>query len=314
MTTQPLGTSLLHSTRLAYGTWRLVSTMDPAQVTPEREAQGRRAVVAAYEAGFTLFDHADIYCRGVCERVFGDAMREVRGMRDRILVATKCGIRFEGEPNQDSPHRYDFSAGHILRSCEGSLKRLGVETIDLYLLHRPDALMDPAEVAGAFDTLRAAGKVREFGVSNFSPAQVAALQAACPMPLIANQIEIHPARLDPFYDGTLDQCLQRHMTPIAWSPLGGGLFGENARPADDHPRRDGLLKLTEVLDETAARHETTRSVITLAWLLKHPSRILPIVGSVQPDRIRASIQADAIDLSREEWYRIFVAARMEPLP
>src|SRR5215207_533833 len=176
MKTQLLGTSSLRSTRLAYGAWRLVSTMNPAEVTPEREAEGRRAVVAAYEAGYTLFDHSDIYCRGVCERVFGDAMRDVSGMRERILIATKCGIRFAGEPKPDSPHRFDFSASHILSSCEGSLKRLGVETIDLYQLHRPDALMNPEEVAEAFDKLRSAGKVREFGVSNFLWSTVPALQ------------------------------------------------------------------------------------------------------------------------------------------
>ena len=314
MKTQLLGTSSLRCTRLAYGAWRLVSTMNPAEVTPEREAEGRRASIAAYEAGYTLFDHADIYCRGVAEKVFGDAMREVRGMRDRIVIATKCGIRFAGEPNPDSPHRFDFSAGHIVASCEGSLKRLGIETIDLYQLHRPDALMNPEEVAGAFDRLRAQGKVREFGVSNFFPSTVAALQRACPMRLIVNQVEIHPGRLDPYYDGTLDQCLAERMTPLAWSPLGGGLFGEGGTPAADDKRRAGLLKLVDVVESTAKKYGVTRSIITLAWLMKHPSGILPIVGSVKPDRIREAVKADTIDIDREDWYRIFVAARMEPLP
>jgi predicted oxidoreductase len=314
MNTQQLGTSSLRCTRLAYGSWRLVSTMDPAEVTPEREAEGRRAVIAAYEAGYTLFDHADIYCRGVDEKVFGDAMREVRGMRERVVIATKCGIRFAGEPNPDSSHRFDFSAEHILRSCEASLKRMGIETIDLYQLHRPDALMNPQEIAEAFDKLRTAGKVREFGVSNFLPSTVPALQRACPMPLIVNQVEIHPGRLAPFYDGTLDQCLERRMTPIAWSPLAGGLFGETGKPDEKDPRRAGLVKLLEVLDKTAATYGVTRSVITLAWLLKHPSGILPIIGSIKPERIRDAVKADSIEVSREDWYRIFVAARMEPLP
>ncbi len=314
MKTQRLGHSSLHSTRLAYGAWRLVSTMHPAEVTPQRETEGRKAVIAAYEAGYTLFDHADIYCRGVCERVFGDAMRDVRSMRDNIIIATKCGIRFAGEPNPDSPHRYDFSADHIIRSCEASLKRLGIETIDLYHLHRPDVLMNPTEVAGTFDQLRAQGKVREFGVSNFLPSQVAALQNACPIPLIVNQVEIHPGRLAPFYDGTLDQCLAQHMTPVAWSPLGGGLFGQTGTHAVDNPRRAGLLKLIETLDLVASKHGVTRSVITLAWLLRHPSAIVPIVGSINPDRIRESTKADAIEISREDWYRILIAARKEPLP
>jgi predicted oxidoreductase len=312
--TQPLGTSNLRCTRLAYGCWRLVSTWDPSEVTPDREAAGRRAVIAAYEAGYTLFDHADIYCHGVCERVFGDALREARGMRERILIATKCGIRFAGEPNPDSPHRFDFSAEHITRSCEGSLKRLGVETIDLYQLHRPDALMNPDEVAGAFDRLRSQGKVREFGVSNFLPPTLAALQRACPMRLIVNQVEIHPGRIDPFYDGTLDQCLAERMTPLAWSPLGAGLFGDDAKVPPADPRVDGLKNLHDVLDQTARNHGVCRSVITLVWLMKHPSGIIPIVGSANPQRIRESVKADAVEMSREDWYRIFVAARMEPLP
>src|SRR3954471_11994709 len=128
MKTQHIGKSSLISTRLAYGCWRLVSTMEPSEVTPQRIEVGRRAVIAAYEAGYTLFDHADIYCRGVCESVFGQALREVRGMRDRILIATKCGIRFGGEPTADAPGRYDFSPEHILRSCDASLKRMCVET------------------------------------------------------------------------------------------------------------------------------------------------------------------------------------------
>jgi predicted oxidoreductase len=314
MKTQALGTSSLRCTRLAYGAWRLVSTMDPREVTPQREAEGRQAVIAAYEAGYTLFDHADIYCRGVCEKVFGDAMRDVRGMRERILIATKCGIRFAGEPKPDSPHRFDFSAEHIIRSCEASLKRLGIETIDLYQLHRPDAMMNPEEVAGAFEKLRASGKVREFGVSNFLPSNVTALKRACPMKLIVNQIELHPGRIDPFYDGTLDQCLAEKMTPIAWSPLAAGLFGETGKATDSDPRHAGVLNLLQILDETAKKYGVTRSVITFAWLMKHPSGVLPIVGSIQPDRIRESTKADAIDIDREDWYRIFVAARMEPLP
>ena len=314
MQTQPLGNSPLRPTRLAYGCWRLVSTMKPAEVTPERQAEGRLALIAAFEAGYTLFDHADVYCRGVCETVHGDVLRDVRGMRERILIATKCGIRFAGEPDPDSPQRYDFSADHIVRSCEASLGRLGVETIDLYQLHRPDVLMDPAEVAGAFEKLRTAGKVREFGVSNFAPSQVAALQSACPMQLVVNQVEIHPGRLDCFTDGTLDQCLSQEMTPLAWSPLGRGTFAAGGTPAADDPRRAGLLKLTEVLDATAALYGVSRTVITLAWLMKHPSRILPIVGTIRPERIREAVKADGIQISREEWYRIYVAARMEPLP
>jgi predicted oxidoreductase len=292
---------------------RIAGTWKPQEVTPERAAAGRRAVLAAYEGGYTLFDHADIYCRGMCETIFGQAMKENPGMRDRIVVATKCGIRFAGDPNPDSPHRYDLSAEHILRSCDGSLQRLGVERIDLYQLHRADLLMDPQEVAGAFETLKSQGKVREFGVSNFSPSFVTALRQACPFPLIVNQVEIHLGRLDCFYDGTLDQCLAETMTPLAWSPLGGGYLASGGSVGWRNPRRKVLRGLLAVMDDVAARLGVSRTVLALAWLLKHPCGIIPIVGSTDPARIKEAMQADAVELSREDWYRLLVAARGEKL-
>ena len=293
---------------------RIAGTWKPQEVTPARAAAGRRAVLAAYEVGYTLFDHADIYCRGMCETIFGQALRENPGMRDRIVVATKCGIRFPGDPNPDSPHRYDLSAEHILRSCDGSLQRLGVERIDLYQLHRPDLLMDPQEVAGAFERLKGQGKVREFGVSNFSPSFVTALQKACPFPLIVNQVEIHLGRLDCLYDGTLDQCLAETMTPLAWSPLGGGYLASGGSVEWRNPRRKVLRGLLSAMDEIASRLGVSRTVLALAWLLRHPSRIIPIVGTTDPARIRESVKADEVDLSREDWYRLLVAARGEKLP
>ena len=226
-----LGDSPLRTTRLAYGCWRVVGTEDPAQVTEEAMAKGRRAITAAYEAGYTLFDNADIYCRGVCETVLGQAMGEISGMRSRVAIATKCGIRFAGDHGPKSPHRYDSSFEHIVRAAEQSLRRLRIDTIDLYQLHRPDLLMGPHEVAGAFEQLRKQGKAHEFGVSNFSPSFVDTLAAFCPMPLIVNQVEISLARLDCFYDGTLDQCLRKNMTPLAWSPLGSGWLGSGKNRA-----------------------------------------------------------------------------------
>lgn len=314
MQTVPLGQGTLRATRLGYGGWRIAGTWDPAQVTPEKEAAGRAAVLAAYEAGFTLFDLADIYCDGVCERIFGQVLQAVPGMRSRIVVATKCGIRKPGDPNADSPYRYDFSAQHIERSCEASLKRLGLDTIDLYLLHRPDFLCDPTEVAEAFGKLKQAGKAREFGVSNFRPSQVTALQQACPMPLVVNQVEISLTRLDCFHDGTLDQCLARRITPQAWSPLGGGRLLD-AGPVDlrtkDHAERQ---RLRDVVDLIARERGVSRQVVALAWLLKHPSGIAPIIGSTQPERIRDAARAAQLDLTRDEWYRLLEAALDQRLP
>jgi len=309
MKTQLLGSTPLVSTRLAYGCMRIGGAKGP-----DDAKRARAAVACAYEAGYRHFDNADIYGGGVSEKIFGEVLREVSGMRQEVLVATKCGIRKKGDPDPDAPCRYDFSAAYILASCDASLKRLAVETIDLYYLHRPDFLMDPDEVAGAFDRLRLQGKVREFGVSNFSPSQVAALQSRLPMPLAANQVEIHLGRLDPFHDGTLDQCIAEQMTPLAWAPVGRGLYAEGGTVKPDAPDRDRIGTLLALLDEIAKARRTTRTAVSLAWLLKHPSGIVPIVGSANPDHIREAAAADDLDLSREEWYRIMEAARGRQLP
>jgi predicted oxidoreductase len=231
-----------------------------------------------------------------------------------VLLASKCGIRRCGEPDANAPYRFDFSAEHIIGSCEGSLRRLGVEQIDLYQLHRPDYLMQPEEVAEAFCRLRRTGKVREFGVSNFRPSQAAALQKACPMRLTVHQVEISLLQRTCLDDGTLDQCLTERMTPLAWSPLAGGLLGDGARrllPAQQ-AYQAGLI--APALDRVARACGASRTAVALAWLLKHPSRIVPIVGSTEPTRIREALSADAIDLSREEWYELLEAARGERLP
>jgi len=308
MKTQRLGQSALESTRLGYGCWRIAETEEAGRTT------GRAAVLAAFEAGVTLFDHADLYCGGRAESAFGAVLREVSGMRDRVLIATKCGIRLAGEPGSTAPFRYDFSAEHILRSCEGSLRRLGIETIDLYQLHRPDWLMNPEDVAAAFTQLFAEGKVREFGVSNFRPSQVEALQRAFPMPLVANQVEISLACLACFNDGTLDQCLAENITPMAWSPLAGGKLADGPRkllPWQEAYRTDAL---NAALDELAKPRGVSRAAVALAWLLKHPARIIPLVGSTNPASIRACLRADDIELSREEWYSLLELARGERLP
>ncbi len=314
MQTIPLGVSSLSSSRLAYGCWRVAGTWNPAEVTAESCAAGRRAIIAAYEAGYTLFDNADIYCRGEAERILGAVLKEVPDMRRQVLIATKGGIRPGNDPEPGAPPRYDFSAAHIVSACEQSLQRLGIETIDFYMLHRPDFLADPEEVARAFSQLRMAGKVRWFGVSNFRPTLVSALQAACPMPLIVHQVEISLAHLDAFTDGTLDQCLMQRLTPMAWSPLAAGLLGDGARqllPSQEAYRPQQFLP---VLDGIAKSRGASRLAVALAWLLKHPARIQPIVGSTNPERIREAVKATSLELTREEWYSLLIAARGEPLP
>ena len=308
MKTVPLGRSSLTSSQLAYGCWRLAETEEAARTT------GRAAILAAYEAGYSLFDLADIYCDGRSESALGAVLKETPSIRDRIIIATKCGIRKSGDPTPEAPVRYDFSVQHILWSCEHSLRRLGVQTIDLYQLHRPDWLCDPTEVAEAFVILKKSGKVREFGVSNFAPSQVTMLQKACSAPLIVNQVEISLTQLACFTDGTLDQCIAERITPLAWSPLGGGLLADGATsllPAQEKYRPAAILA---AVDKLAKSRGVSRSAVALAWLMKHPSRIIPIVGSTQSSRIKESVSATRLDLTREEWYTLLEAARGERLP
>ena len=309
-----LGGSSLKASRLVYGCWRIAGYGEAATVTREIEAAGRKAVIAAYEAGYTLFDHADIYGAGVPEKIFGQALKQVSGMRGRVLIATKCGIRKPGDPTPGAPYRYDFSASYIIKSCEGSLKRLGVERIDVYQLHRPDYLMEPDEVAGAFAKLKRQGKVREFGVSNFKPSQLAVLQKACSMKLLVNQIELSLVHREPLHDGTLDQCLAEKITPMAWSPLGGGALAEGAKKVLKSQEGYDATKVNAELDALVEARGVTRAAVAIAWLLRHPSGIVPIVGSTEPKRIREAARADEVELSREEWYRLLAVASPGPLP
>lgn len=309
MKTVALGQSELRSTRLIYGCMRIAGTWNPAEIDAQRKAEAFAALEAAVEAGYNHFDHADIYAHGACERLFGEFLRGQRGLRERIIITTKVGIRWADEPEAGAPHRYDFSAAHIERSCEGSLERLGVDTIDVYLLHRPDVLMNPDEVAAAFERLRAAGKVRHFGVSNFTASQVSLLQSRLATPLVCNQIEVHPLRLAAIEDGTIDDLYERRMTVTSWSPIAGGRLGDPPTAASDAPAR-----LLGAIDAEARSLGVSRTTVLLAWLLGHPAEILPIVGSRGPERVREAVAADKTELSREAWYRIYLAGRGKALP
>ncbi len=305
-----LGSSQHRVSRLAYGCWRIAESGN--QAIDLQTAQG--AIDAAVEAGYTLFDLADIYCQGRCESVFGAALRQRPELRSRIFIATKCGIRRPDEPAPGAPYRFDSSREHIVASCEASLKRLGIDTIDLYQIHRPDWLMNAAEVAEAFAQLQREGKVREFGVSNFLPSQVTLLQQALPQKLLVNQIEISLLQLNPFRDGTLDQCQAQKITPMAWSPLGSGLLGEGASSLLPAQRVYRPSAVVDELDRISLAHGAMRTNVALAWLLKHPAGIVPIIGSTRPDRIRAAAAAVNIQLSREDWYRLLEASMGERLP
>jgi predicted oxidoreductase len=302
MRTQSLGRSNLTVGRLAYGCWRLAGSEGGG---PVPAGLGERAVLSAVDAGFTFFDLADIYGGGECETIFGRALKQRPGLRDNIVVATKCGIRKAGDGGPAAPYRYDFSADYILRSVEGSLRRLGIEAVDVLILHRPDYLMRADEVAGAFAVLRDSGKVREFGVSNFRPSQWALLQSAVPWPLVTHQIQFSLAHHGPLDDGLVDQCAAAGSTVTAWSPLAGGALGTGAGATP------GLWTAITALASKLGR---TPAEVALAWLLAHPSRVIPVIGSTQPENIAAAARADHLGLDRESWYALLEAARGARLP
>lgn len=303
-----LGGSQLETTRLGYGCWRIVSRVETAELTPDREVDAKGAIMAAFDAGYTLFDHADIYSDGASEEVFGKVLKANPGLRKGIVIASKCGIRKAGANSLETPYRYDSSREHILRSCAGSLKRLQTDYLDIYQVHRPDYLTDPEELAAAFTQLKQEGKVREFGLSNAPPHFLAMVQKYCSFKLIVNQVEISLKRLNAFYDGTLDQCLAEKITPLAWSPLAGGLLSFQGAIDLNEAGHAKRIQLRDNLDHVARERNTTRAVIALAWLLRHPAGIVPLVGSADPRNIQDLTKAAEIELSREEWYLLLEGA------
>jgi len=310
MKTQGLGKSSLRISNLAYGCWRLAGSEGAGRLPAD---VGIRAVHAAIDAGYTFLDLADIYGGGECERIVGAALRERPGVRGQLVVASKCGIRRAGEP-AGAVGRYDFSREHILRSVEQSLERLGIETLDLLMLHRPDYLMEPDVVAESFAALRQSGKVREFGVSNFRPSQVALLQRACAFPLVTHQVEVSLIHTAAMEDGTLDQCLSEGLTPTAWSPLGRGVLGDGSLDGASESHSARVTRLREALDEIGQRLGLDRACTAIAWVARHPSRPVPVIGSVNPERIRSMARASEVEMSRDDWYRLLVASRGERLP
>ena len=299
----------LEVSRIAYGCMQLSKAWDDAPITSAEIASTLKLVDTALEQGITLFDHADIYARGKSELLFGEALRQRPGLRERIVLQSKCGIRFADTPQAGMPARYDFSRGHLLESVEGSLRRLRTDRLDLLMLHRPDPLMQPDEVASAFDALHRSGKVRHFGVSNHSASQISLLQKFVDQPLVVNQIEVSLLHHYPVSEaivanqlggdpanvaGLLDYCREHDVLVQAWSPLAGGkLSGEAA----------------QLVAELAQAKGTPPEAIVLAWLIKHPAPIQPIIGTTNPDRIAACCEADGVKLSREEWYGLLAAVR-----
>ncbi len=314
----------LDVSRLAYGCMKLGGSWDSSKPTAAQKKLASKNIAAALDAGINFFDHADIYTNGKSESVFGELLKAQPGLRDRIVIQTKCGIRFAGDPGPGIPARYDFSYEHILASVEGSLKRLQIEHVDILLLHRPDALVQPEEVARAFSELHKSGKVRHFGVSNHNGWQIDLLRKYVEQPFVVNQLELNLLHFDMLNEGVkvnqdglnysaaagiLDYCRLHDILVQAWSPVAAG---DLINPSDKAPKR--VRRASKAVAKMARAKKTSPESIALAWLLRHPAVIQPVVGTTKPERITASALADGIELSREEWYTLFEASRAESVP
>ncbi|WP_199180046.1 aldo/keto reductase [Verrucosispora sp. ts21] len=308
--------------RLIYGCMGLGGGWDRQPYGPAEIDAAAAAIDAALTAGITAFDHADIYRHGKSEAVFGEVLARTPGLRERILLQTKCGIHL---PDGDRPGYYDLRGTHIRHSVEQSLTRLRTDVIDVLLLHRPDPLADPEDVAETLTALHREGLVRYFGVSNMAAAQIAYLQAHLDLPLIVNQLQMsladrdwleagvlvntRPAATLGFPLGTVEHGLLDRVGVQAWGPLARGRFTGAAQTPAEHATTAHVAALAE-------QHGTTPETILLWWLQRHPVRIVPVIGTSRPERIHAC--ADAVRrepaLTHEQWYELWLTARGEALP
>ena len=287
---RPLGKSGILVSPIAWGMWRLRGA----------DVIGARALIeAALDSGITLFDTADIYGFngadgfGDAEAALGRVLGEAPELRAHMVVATKGGI-IPGVP-------YDSSPGYLERALDASLRRLGVEQVDLWQVHRPDLLAHPQELAATLEKMIASGKTRAIGVSNFTPAQVAALESFLTVPLASTQPEFSPLHTDPLWDGTLDLAMARDHAVLAWSPLGGGRLGQDGPVA-------------ELLAGKGAHYGVSAAAATYAWLMAHPARVIPIVGSQRVERIHEARDAFKVEWTRAEWYAVLQASMGKKLP
>ncbi|PAE44640.1 aldo/keto reductase [Bacillus sp. 7884-1] len=300
MRTMKLGSSTLEVPVVAVGCMRINSL---------EKNEAERFVQTALEQGANFFDHADIYGGGACEEIFSDAIHMNADVREKIILQSKCGIR---------KGMFDFSKEHILNSVDGILKRLNTEYLDVLLLHRPDALVEPEEVAEAFDTLESSGKVRHFGVSNQKPMQIQLLQKYVKQPLVANQLQLSITNANMISNGinvnmendsaidrdgsVLDFCRLNDMTIQPWSPFQYGFFEGVFLGNEKFP------ELNQKIDEIAAKYGVSNTTIAIAWLLRHPAKMQPVIGTMNVDRLKDCCRSSEIHLTREEWYEIYRGA------
>lgn len=325
MKIMPLQQRGISDSRIIYGCMGLGGGWNKDPITNENVKVAEACIDAALEAGMTMFDHADIYAFGKAESVFGQVLHASPGLREQMVIQSKCGIRF---PDQYGGQRFDFSRDYILKSVDGILGRLGIEYLDTLLLHRPDALMEPEEISEAFSLLFKAGKVRHFGVSNMNVGQIKFIQSALDVPLVINQLELslsHLHWLDEgihvnqdaglnvhFGEGLLEHCQLSNIQIQSWSPLSRGLFTTPLTGSEpEHVRETALL-----IQSLARDKQTTPEAIVLGWLMRHPAKIQPVIGTANPSRILAC--ADGVRqaelMTREQWYELYITSRGVPLP
>lgn len=324
----------LNVSRIIYGCMGLGGSWDDQPLAEPARQKALTAIRSALDMGINFFDHADIYCRGKSEETFATLWQESPHLRQQVILQSKCGIRFGDDPYPGAPGRYDFSYEHIVSSVEGSLKRLNTDFLDLLLLHRPDPLVEPEEVARAFDDLFTSGKVRFFGVSNHNVAQMELLRHSLNQALVVNQVEfslLHnqlveegvvfnqvTAPVTTLSAGTLEYCRLNQISIQAWSPLAGGAISGTGRPgsyAGAHASRPDILRAVQKkVAQLSKEKHCSAEEIAIAWILRHPARISPVIGSTNPERIQLASRACDLQLSREEWYALFIAGRGANMP
>ena len=257
------------------------------------------------ENGITSFDHADIYGNYTTEAEFGDVLKMMGSARLKIQLITKCGIQIISE---NRPHHtiksYNTSKEYIIQSAEQSLRNFNTDYIDVLLIHRPDPLLNPEEVAGAIFQLKEQGKILHFGVSNFYPPHTDLLKKY--IEIECNQLELSILHLPPFTNGLLDHCIQHNIIPMAWAPLGGGIISD-----DTHPR---YRSISAVAASLAKKYETGLNQILIAWLYTHPAKIIPVVGTTKLERLLQAKEAFDIKLEREDWFALYTASAGEDVP
>lgn len=323
MKKNPLSIFIPKVSPLIYGCMGLGGEWNNSPPTKEHVEQANQILDVATENGINFFDHADIYTHGKAEEVFGQALSDRPDLREDIFIQSKCGIRFA---DNHLPGRYDFSQKWIIHSVENSLKRLRTEYLDILLLHRPDPLMEPEEVAAAFAQLQDSGKVKHFGVSNMNQHQIKFLQSHLDQPLIVNQLEMSLSKLDwlndgtemnssvhsspHFTPGTLEYARTHNIQLQAWGCLSQGLF--TGRDISDQP--EVIQKTAQLISHFAEELSVSREAVVLAWLMRHPAGIQPVIGTTNLQRIKACAEAARIELTREQWYQLYVTARGVSLP